>query len=503
MDRRMPEPKLVSLRVDPQKNMPLHKQLCVRIKRAIATGSLPPGTQLPSSRSLASQLSVSRTTVELAYSILASEGFVIRRGAAGTRIGSCPVGETPRRPARSPRPLLPGLASEAARAPRLFQMGLPALDAFPRKLWSRLAASHARSLSFSKMVYQGASGYAPLRQAIANRLTISRGISSSETQVFITAGFLGALTLIARTLLAPGDKMWVEDPGFPPARHALELAGVDLIPVPVDRDGIHVSAGIALAPAARLALVTPAAQFPLGIALSADRWSQLVSWATAAKAWIVNDDYDGDFNHSDRSLSVLKPHDRADRVLHVGSFSNLLFPGLRLGYLVAPISLTDEFERASALLPTQQSLLDQMVVSDFITQGHLGRHLARMRRLYSERKLALVEALKDVLGDSIHVAETGGTHLVLHLPADTDDVALANRARALGLAINALSPMGIRIRTGPGLLLGFTNVPADTAQEATQRLKRALFTSGVRRPPQAHATVSNRIAAPISSPYPA
>jgi len=499
MGRRMLEPRFASLRVDPQKNMPLHKQLCVRIKRAIATGSLPPGTQLPSSRSLASQLFISRATVELAYGILASEGLVIRRGAAGTRVGSCPVGQTPRQSPRLPRPLLPGLASEAAQAPRLFQMGLPALDAFPRKLWSRLAASHARSLSFSKMVYQGASGYPPLRQAIANRLTISRGISCSETQVFITAGFLGALTLIGRTLLGAGDKMWVEDPGFPPARHALELAGVDLVPVPVDGDGIDVSAGIALAPAARLALVTSAAQFPLGNALSADRWSQLVSWATAAKAWIVNDDYDGDFSHSDRSPPVLKHHDRAERALHVGSFSNLLFPGLRLGYLVAPISLIGEFESASALWPTQQSLLDQMVVSDFITQGHLGRHLARMRRLYSERKLALVEALKNVLGDSIHVAETGSTHLVLHLPADTDDVALADRARALGLAINALSPMGLRTRTGPGLLLGFTNVPADIAQEATQRLKRALFTSGMRRPPHGHASPSNRIAAPIAS----
>jgi GntR family transcriptional regulator/MocR family aminotransferase len=493
MTKHPPERTCADLRLDRKKNRPLHQQICDRIKRAISTGSLPRGARLPSSRSLASQLSVSRATVELAYSILAGEGYVTRRSATGTRVESCPSKPRLRRSDRSPRPLMPGLASEAAQAPRLFQMGLPALDAFPRKLWSRLAARHARSLTFSKMVYQGAGGFEPLRQAIANRLSIVRDISCSEAQVFITAGFLGALTLIARTLLVANDKVWVEDPGFPPIRHALELAGGDLIPVPVDGDGMDISAGIALAPAARFALVTPASQFPLGFALSANRRSQLVSWAADAKAWIVDDDYDSDFNHSDRPLPGLKHLDRADRVLHVGSFSNVVFPGLRLGYLVAPISLTDEFERSSALLPLQQSLLDQMVVSDFITQGHLGLHLARMRCLYGERKLALIEALKDVLGASVQVAEAGSTHLVLRLPADCDDVALANRARTQGLAINALSPMCFRVRTGPGLLLGFTNIAADAATEAARRLKLVLFTSG-------NATqMPNRITAPVAT----
>ena len=380
-------------------------------------------------------------------------------------------------------------------------MGLPALDAFPRKLWSRLAAHHARSLSFSKMVYQPASGFGPLRQAVANRLTIARGISCGETQVFITAGFLGALTLIARTLLTSGDKVWVEDPGYPPARHAFELAGIDLTPIPVDRDGIDVQAGIALAPAARLALVTSAAQFPLGCALSADRRSQIVAWAAEAQAWIVNDDYDSDFNHSDPSPPALEHLDQAGRVLHVGSFSNLLFPGLRLGYLVVPAALTDEFERASALLALQQSLLDQMVVCDFITQGHLGRHLARMRRLYSDRRRALVEALTDALGDSIHVAAAGSTHLVLYLPAGSNDVALANSARAQGLSINALSPMAMCANPGPGLLLGFTNIAVDTARDAAQRLKYAIFASGTQKrgSPQGVATALGRMSAPIAA----
>jgi GntR family transcriptional regulator / MocR family aminotransferase len=474
MSKHMPESELADLQLDRSKSTPLHQQISERVKGAISTGSLAPGARLPSSRSLASQLSISRATVELAYSILAGEGYLTRQNGAGTRVEARPI-ERPAQPVpRPPRPLMPGLASEAAQPPRPFQMGLPALDAFPRKLWSRLAARHARSLSLSKMVYQATSGFGPLRQAIANHLVIGRGIPCSEDRIFITAGFLGALTLIARTFLTKGDDVWVEDPGFSAAHQTLELAGGNLIPVPVDDEGMDIPAGVALAPAARLALVTPAAQFPLGVALSPRRRSQLVQWAADAGAWIVEDDYDSEFNQLDRQVPTLKHLDRADRVLHVGSFSNVLFPGLRLGYLVAPASLVAEFERTSALLPLQQSLLDQMVVSDFITEGHFGRHLARMRSLYTERKCALVGALRDVLDDSIQVLNTGNTHVLLRLPPHSDDVVLANQARARGLAVNPLSPMSLQANTGPGLLLGFANIAPDAAKDAARRLKSAL-----------------------------
>ncbi|MEW9582456.1 PLP-dependent aminotransferase family protein [Paraburkholderia sp. DGU8] len=472
----MPQSDLAELQLDRSKDSPLHQQISDRIKGAISAGTLLPGARLPSSRSLASQLSISRATVELAYSILAGEGYLTREHAAGTRVQLRPIGRLPEPSTRPPRPLMPGLASEAAQLPRPFQIGLPALDAFPRKLWSRLAGHHARSLSLSKMVYQATTGFGPLRQAIANHLTIGRGIACSEDQVFITAGFLGALTLVARTLLNKGEEVWVEDPGFSAARHTLELAGGHLIPIPVDDHGMDISTGIALAPAARLAVVTPAAQFPLGAALSTHRRSQLVSWAAEARAWIVEDDYNSEFNRLDRPVSTLMQLDRADRVLHVSSFSNVLFPGLRLGYLVVPTSLVAEFERMSTLLPLQHSLLDQMVVSDFITQGHFGRHLARMRSLYTERKYALVDALRNVLGDSVQVADTGSLHVLLRLPPNFDDVVLANQARAHGMAITALSPMGWRTTTGPGLLLGFTNIAPDAATDAARRLQSALST---------------------------
>ncbi|MFM0341923.1 MocR-like pyridoxine biosynthesis transcription factor PdxR [Paraburkholderia fungorum] len=489
----MPEPELAELRVDRSNGTPLHQQISERIKDAISTGSLAPGARLPSSRSLASQLSVSRATVELAYSILAGEGYLNRQHAAGTRVELRPVGRPPEPSRRSPQPLMPGLASEAAQLPRPFQIGLPALDAFPRKLWSRLAGRHARSLSLSRMVYQATGGFGPLRQAIANHLVIGRGIPCSEDQIFISAGFLGALALIARTLITRGDEVWVEDPSFSPARHTLELAGGHLIPVPVDDEGINVPAGLALAPAARLALITPAAQFPLGVALSPRRRAHLMAWAAETGAWVIEDDYGCEFNHLDRPVSALKRLDHADRVLHVGSFSNVLFPGLRLGYLVVPPSLAADFERTSALLPLQQSLLDQMVVADFITQGHFVRHLARMRSLYTERKYALVDALKDVFCDSVQMNDTGSMHVLLRLPPNSDDVVLANRARAHGMATTALSPMGLRASTGPGLLLGFTNMAPDAAKDAARRLKSLL---AIPASPQYRSSQGARMALP-------
>lgn len=452
--------------------VPLHQQISDGIRERIRSGAIAAGARLPASRTLASQLDVSRATIELAYGILASGGYVSRHTAAGTRVESIPV-EAPRPPPPSRPLLMPGLASEPAQAPRLFQMGLPALDAFPRKVWARLAARHARSLPLSKMIYQETRGFAPLRSAIANHLAIGRRLACSERQVFITSGFLGTLTLVGRTLLRPGDQAWIEDPGFPPARHALELAAAQLVPVPVDEGGMNIRVGIEQAPQARLAVLTPAVQFPLGHALSPSRRSELTSWAAKAGAWVIEDDYETEFSDH-RMRPTLFQSDPAQRVVHAGSFSNALFPGLRLGYLVAPPSLISEFERTSALMPLQQSLLDQMAVCDFIAEGHFARHLARMRKLYAERRSALAGALNEELGDLGRVEDRSGMHLLLRLPPHADDVSLARLARAQGMAVNALSAMAVRARTGPGLLLGFTNILPDASKDAARRLGSVL-----------------------------
>ena len=474
MDIRTPE--LQSLRLQPGTGIALHQQISNGIRERISSGAICAGARLPSSRTLAAQLAVSRATVELAYGLLAAEGYVSRRAAAGTRVESLPAERAPMPLPSSPLGM-PGLASEPAQAPRLFQMGLPALDAFPRKLWSRVAARHARSLPVSKMLYQETAGFAPLRRAIANYLAISRKMACSERQVFVTTGFLGALSLAGRTLLAPGDKVWIEDPGFPPARHTLELTGGQLVPVAVDAFGMDIGQGIALAPLARLALVTPAAQFPLGHALSAGRRSQLMAWAAQAGAWVIEDDYESEFTDGGRTRPTRGEADPAERVLHAGSFSNVLFPGLRLGYLVAPASLVPDLERTSALMPLQQSLLDQMAVCDFIAEGHFARHLVRMRSLYAQRRSALVKALNSELGELGCAQDKGGMHLLLRLPPHVDDVALARLARAQGMAVNALSSMALRASTGPGLLLGFANLVPEAARDAARRLANVLRTA--------------------------
>lgn len=467
------------LRLDARPNVPLHQQISEGIKRRIASGALPVGARLPSSRDLAAQLGVSRATVELAYGNLAADGYVARRSAAGTRV--LPVrteASAPILPA-SAAPLMPGLASEPAQPPRLFQMGLPALDAFPRKLWSRLAARHARALSVSDMVYQQPGGYAPLRRAIANHLAMGRGLACSAKQVFVTSGFLGALSLASRAVLSAGDKVLVEDPGFPPAREAIVLAGGVAVPVPVDGLGMDFDAGIACAPDARAVLITPVAQFPLGCALSARRQEQMLAWASASQAWVLQDDYEENLNCADRTAALSAPVESAGRVLHLGSFSNLLFPGFRLGYLVAPESLVSRLEYAAALQPANPSLLDQMVVFDFITQGLLVRHLARMKSLYAERRLALKQALNKAFGP-LGRAESCGMHLLLRLPLEYDDVSLAAAARSQGMAVNALSPMGVAVTTGPGLLLGYTNILPKDAMDAALDLRRVLLSCSAR-----------------------
>jgi GntR family transcriptional regulator/MocR family aminotransferase len=277
-------------------------------------------------------------------------------------------------------------------------MGLPALDAFPRKLWSRLTARRARRLAPNDLACAEATGHEPLRAAIAAHLAVARGIVCAPEQILITTGFQGALGLITRALMQHGDRSWIEDPCYFRARGGLTAAGAALIPVPVDAQGIDVSAGIARAPAARVALVTPSHQSPLGMTLSLPRRLALLGWAREAKAWIIEDDYDSEYHYKGRPPPALKSLDRDGRVLYVGTFSKVLFPALRLGYLVLPEGVLADFRRIVSRLHLPGSSLEQAVTADFMTEGHFARHIRRMRNLYAERRRALAEALADCFG---------------------------------------------------------------------------------------------------------
>jgi GntR family transcriptional regulator/MocR family aminotransferase len=462
--------------LDRASTTPFYRQIYERVRDAIARQAFRPGDRLPSARSLANQLGIARGTVDTAYGVLSAEGYVAMRGAAGTVVmpGLKARAIPPREPVTpAPRRVEGGMVYGGV--PQPFQMGLPALDAFPRKLWTRLAAQRAREMPTAALTYPDPAGSRELRDAIMRYLAVARGIACAPEQVFLTAGFHGALGLIARVLFRPGDKVWLEDPGFILARRAIETAGACIVPVPVDGEGMDVAQGIKRARGARMAMVTPSHQMPLCVALSLRRRLALLEWAGEAKAWIVEDDYDSEYRYTGRPLPALKSLDRAGRVLYAGTFSKVLFPGLRLAYLVVPERLAGGFARMAAALQPASSALDQAVVADFMQGGHFARHIRRMRVLYAERRLALARALGGTLKDRFTIElGAGGMHLLARLNDRESDQYLVRLAQNHGLSPEALSRMAIKDDCGQGLLLSFTNIPADQAPMTARRLEAAL-----------------------------
>jgi len=452
---------------------PLHLQIATRLRTAITAGALAPGARLPSARSLAGQLGVARGTVDAGYAVLIGEGVVVTHGSAGTIVSPALAAQAaPPAQRRMPfgRPRV-----EPPAAPLPFRIGLPALDAFPRTLWTSLTVRAARGLGMEALGHADPAGWRPLREAIAAYLGVSRGILYGPDQVLVTAGVQGALALVARVLLRAGDAVWVEDPGYPLARQALEAAGGTLVPVRVDRDGLRVAAGVVAAPRARLAVVTPTHQSPLGVALTLPRRLALLHWAADAAAWVLEDDYDSEFHYSGHPPPALKSLDRGGRVLYAGSFSTVLFPALRLGYLVVPDELAEAFARAARLGSFGLPSLEQRVVAAFMAEGHFARHLRRMRALYAARRRALAAALTAAFGERIVLElEAGGMHLLARFPGAADDGTLARRAAAARLAPVALSSLALAHDCGQGLLLGFTNVPEGEAEALARRLAEAL-----------------------------
>jgi GntR family transcriptional regulator/MocR family aminotransferase len=468
------------LKPRPGDDAPLYWQLYRRYRDAIASGKLRPGDRVPSVRSLASELNLARGTIELAYQMLTSEGYFSPRGAAGTFVSPCLAHADGTVPVIAPTPPPPVPANDqmAVGAPRPFQLGLPALDAFPRKTWGRLAARNLRALNLTSMAYPESAGYGPLRHAIATYLGISRGIACTAEQVFVTAGYRAGLDLVCRALLKPGDEGWFEDPGYLFARQFLRAAGMRLTPIPVDDEGLDVSYGIQHAANARFAVVTPTHQSPTGATLTLARRLALLEWAGQQNAWIVEDDYDSEFRYHGRPVPALKSLDHDGRVLYTGTFSKVLFPGLRLAYLVVPVSHIDRFRQSASLLGGAGPISLQATVADFMEHGHFARHLRKMRTLYAERRRLLVNALGHVFGDDLFVQpQAGGIHALAYLRnalATLDDVSLANAALDLGLAVHALSHWQTLGPPRYGLLMGFTNIAdADSALSLSQRLLAA------------------------------
>jgi len=449
---------------------PFYRQIYDRLRGAIASGVLNPGDRIPSARALAEELGLARGTVEAAYSLLAAEGYIQARGQAGTIVSpdlkprtpiASPILETHRNiitPSFRPDSIMP------------FQMGLPALDAFPRKIWARLSARSVRAMQPSDMTHPAVAGMPALRAQIAAYLQVSRGINCAPSQVFVTSGYRHTIALIAHAVLKTGDRVWLEDPGYPPTRELLEHMRMTVVPVPVDDEGMIVSNGIKAAPRARAAVVTPAHQSPLCVSLSLPRRLALLDWAVRNKSWIIEDDYDGEYRYVSRPLPALKSLDRDGRVLYAGTFSKVLFPGLRLAYLVVPETQVERFEQVTERLAAGSPQLTQTIVTAFITEGHFARHIQRMRKLYAERRDATAAGLASVLGQHMQIdSQPGGMHLILRLRGRRSDRRLAASMREEGLFADVLSEWTIEREEGSALLLNFTNVDSQRTAETLGR----------------------------------
>jgi len=458
-------PAALSIHLDRGGSTPVGEQIFRSLRTAIQGGVLAPGARLPSGRDLAIQLGVARGTVRSAYDRLVDESLIFGAGSAGMRVHSrLPV--QPVIAVSAERlldgPLLPfGRSQPGGVLP--FQMGVPSQAGFPFKLWQRMVTNAARANSLHAQAYADPQGEHGLRAQIASHLAVSRQIQCHPDQIVVTSGYRQGLTLALSALQVAGGNAWVEDPGYPLGRKALELAGLSVTPVPVDHEGIRVADGIAKLPNAKIALVTPGQQAPLGMSLSPDRRLALLDWATARNAWIIEDDYLSELQLDGRVAPALASGDGADRIIHIGSFSKTMSPSLGMGFLVCPPSLAGRFiEIASTLCPAPASLM-QKAMTEFLGGGHYLRHLRKMKDLYSHQRAQTLEAL----AESAAMIEASGLALKIKLPAHIDDRQLAIEARKFNIAPVPLSPWyATPENVNPGLLASITNIRAENCQAA-------------------------------------
>ncbi|HGL4146147.1 TPA: PLP-dependent aminotransferase family protein [Citrobacter koseri] len=443
--------------------MPRYQQIARQLKNAIEQGELKAGARLPSSRTWSQELGVSRSTVENAYGELVAQGWLERRGQAGTFVS----GHV--RPEKTVA--TPAVFAGESQTPDPFQMGLPALDLFPREIWARVMGRRLRTQTRFDLALGDVCGEAVLREAIVDYLRVSRSIECLPEQVFITSGYASSMTLILRALAKPGEGMWVEDPGFPLIRPVIAQENIGLMPVPVDDHGLNVAAGIRDYPQARFVLLTPAHQSPLGVALSLTRRRQLLEWAASAQAWIIEDDYDSEFRYHGKPLPPLKSLDAPQRVIYAGTFSKSLFPALRTAWLVVPLNQVARFRQLAGLMACSVPVLWQQTLADFIRDGHFWRHLKKMRQHYARRRLWMEEALREQ-GFAV-VPQEGGIQLVVAV--DADDRLLTAKANQAGLAVQALSRWRLKSEGRGGLLLSFINITsAEMAKQVARQLREAI-----------------------------
>jgi GntR family transcriptional regulator/MocR family aminotransferase len=455
------------IQLDRTAKLPLSEQIRLSIAKAIESGVLAPGARLPSWQDLAAQLGVARGTVQVAYERLSDCQMVETFGARGTRV--------------APRLRAPAVQAEAPPVgafmkdyltmiggPAIFQLGVPALEGLPEKLFVRARSSNLLKTGyFSSLVHPDPRGEFELRREIAGYLSIARNLHCVPEQVFITSGYSAGLGLALQVLGLDGKKVWMEEPGFIVTRKGLELARLNVVPVPVDAEGLNVSYGVEHAADAALAVLTPGQQAPLGSTMSLRRRLQLLEWAISNDAWIIEDDYLGELQLEGPAAPALASLGGAERVIHIGTFSKTVSPGLRLGFVVAPIELTAQFSNVAAAFAPAPSPVIQLATAQFMRDGHYIRRVRRLKRLYSAQRDALCEQLRMRNREWV----SAGLAILLRLPDGAPDVQIVRELRTFGMSPSPLSSwFTMPSWSLPGLLLGVATAPEPQVAASCRRL---------------------------------
>ena len=470
--------------------LPVSRQLAAALRAAIAEGQLAAGARLPSTRTLAAELGLARSTIVAVFEQLAAEGYIAAQPGSGYFVPAClaDLAERPRAAdfsRRAARPvsraisqqgaLLRALNPVARTPPRPFELGHTDIDARLVATWKRLASRALSGRSRLNWGYGDPQGEPGLRQAIADYLGAARGVRCRPEQIVLTSGTQQGLSLAARVLLDPGEEAWVEDPCYRAAVEILQAAGARLVPVAVDKDGLDIAAAPHTATAPRLVYTTPSRQYPLGMAMPLARRLALLAWAEAEGAWIIEDDYESEFQKPAQMLPSLQGLDRAGRVIYLGTFSKLVFPALRLGYAVLPEDLVAPFTAARHLADRQSSSLLQAIMTEFMLGGHFARHLKLMRGVYAARQDFLIAEAERRLGGWLTIRPQGcGMYLTAGLPAGVSDREVAADLAAAGIGALPVSALALATRRPPALVLGYAGHSEAAIARAIERLATVL-----------------------------
>ncbi len=487
----------LSVALEHASGVPAYVQLYEQIRELILAGRIVPGARLPSTRALAGELGVSRTTTLAAYDQLTSEGYLDGKVGSGAFVSrdipeyvlsvSSQITPASGRCAQAfeARPTVSRRAAHHTTTPmtdrrRAFDPGLTDIRDFPVDEWMRLMARSQRMPSNEWLFERNPGGYPPLREAISEYLRTMRGLECSSEQVIVTSGAREAAELLARVLFDPGDTVWMEEPGYPTVRETIGSQGGQVRPIPIDAEGFDLERAQSMFPGARLAFVTPSRQYPIGMPLSLSRRLALIDWASREKAWIVEDDYDSEYRYTGRPIAAMATLDSDGRVIYMGSFSKVMFTGLRLGWLVVPKSITDTFLAVQGVFGTQASTTAQPALSEFIAKGKFGAHIRRMRRLYSARQKHLVAELGRLIGSDLAVEpQDAGMHIVARLSGDLSermsDRQASERAARNGITAPALSSYYLQGTSESGLVLGYAGIPENEITKGVERLAAALL----------------------------